>query len=345
MSIESKGEQTMADYTGKVKYYSEEKGFGYIAVSGHKDVIFFTYGGKKPCQLGDTVAFDIRMAHNRNTGAAYETAVSVYPVEQQEGKESLEENKTEKAVQRDASRQPASSKNIQNADAGISAENAKVAADDLKKEGGVETASEKWNKTPKYQLDHTLEKPIKTALEQATGESCDVILQGLNLSGIGYDIREAGNTWLLGKSEYLVRVGGRISHVKIREGNAYDKTVLGCTLRGVKDANAENGIREVKLPAYVCASFFINKELCTDMIEYTRRAGIDPEFYELIFVDRSQNKVYVMNMKKLQQLIDFGYNHKPLGEYPSKSNFTGNCTMRYLLPTDAFQMYPIPQAE
>ena len=126
MSIESKGEQTMADYTGKVKYYSEEKGFGYIAVSGHKDVI----------------------------------------------------------------------------------------------------------------------------------------LQGLNLSGIGYDIREAGNTWLLGKSEYLVRVGGRISHVK-----------------------------------------------------------------------------------KLQQLIDFGYNHKPLGEYPSKSNFTGNCTMRYLLPTDAFQMYPIPQTE
>ena len=79
------------------------------------------------------------------------------------------------------------------------------------------------------------------------------------------------------------------------------------------------------------------------MIEYTRRAGIDPEFYELIFVDRSQNKVYVMNMKKLQQLIDFGYNHKPLGEYPSKPNFTGNCTMRYLLPTDAFQMYPIPQ--
>ena len=133
--------------------------------------------------------------------------------------------------------------------------------------------------------------------------------------------------------------------MKIREGNAYDKTVLGCTLREVKDASAENGIREVKLPAYGCASFFINKELCTVMIEYTRRAGIDPEFYELIFVDRSQNKVYVMNMKKLQQLIDFGYNHKPLGEYPSKSNFTGNCTMRYLLPTDAFQMYPIPQAE
>lgn len=336
----------MADYTGKVKYYSEEKGFGYIAVSGHKDVIFFTYGGKKTCQLGDTVAFDIRMAHNRNTGAAYETAVSVYPVESQKEMEPQKENKTEKAMQQNETEQPAPEKNSGHTDTGIAAKDAEKTADEWKKkDAGSETASEKWNKTPKYQLDHTLEKPIKAALEQATGESCDVILQGLNLSGIGYDIREAGNTWLLGKSEYLVRVGGRISHVKIREGNAYDKTVLGCTLRGVKDAKAENGTRVVKLPAYGCASFFINKELCTDMIEYTRRAGIDPEFYELIFVDRSQNKVYVMNMKKLQQLIDFGYNHKPLGEYPSKSNFTGNCTMRYLLPTDAFQMYPIPQTE
>lgn len=338
----------MADYTGKVKYYNEEKEYGYIAVSGRKDVIFFTHGGKNPCQLGDIVAFDIRMAHNRNTGAEYETAVSVYPVEEQNGKELQEENEPE-AVLQNESGQPVLPKNVQNTDAGISAEHATVTADDANKEVSAETASEKtaekWKKEPKYQLDHTLEKPIKAALEQATGETCDVILQGLNLSGIGYDIREAGNTWLLGKSEYLVRVGGRISHVKIREGNAYDKTVHGCTLRGVKDANAENGSRVVKLPAYGCASFFINKELCTDMIEYTRRAGIDPEFYELIFVDRSQNKVYVMNMKKLQQLIDFGYKHKPLGEYPSKPNFTGACTMRYLLPTDAFEMYPIPQAE
>lgn len=52
-----------------------------------------------------------------------------------------------------------------------------------------------------------------------------------------------------------------------------------------------------------------------------------------------------MTLDKLQQLIESGYKHGskyvPLGEYPNSPAYKGNCTMRYLLPVDAFEKLPV----
>ena len=82
------------------------------------------------------------------------------------------------------------------------------------------------------------------------------------------------------------------------------------------------------------------------MIEFACRAGIDLSHYEIIFVDKDDRKtdVYTMTLDKLQQLIESGYKYGnkyvPLGEYPNSPTYKGNCTMRYLLPVDAFEKFP-----
>ena len=83
------------------------------------------------------------------------------------------------------------------------------------------------------------------------------------------------------------------------------------------------------------------------MIEFACRSGIDLSHYEIIFVDKDDRKtdVYTMTLDKLQQLIETGYKHGnkyvPLGEYPNTPKYKGNCTMRYLLPVDAFEKLPV----
>lgn len=90
-----------------------------------------------------------------------------------------------------------------------------------------------------------------------------------------------------------------------------------------------------------------NKDLCFLMIEFACRSGIDLSHYEIIFVDKDNLRtcVYTMTLDKLQQLIETGYKHGnkyvPLGEYPNTPKYKENCTMRYLLPVDAFEKLPV----
>ena len=296
----------MTTYTGKVKYINKEKHYGFVALSGHKDIIFYMNNGKNLFSLGDIVDFEITTITNKN-GDPYETATSMrlHPENPQ-----ADTSDTAKNTASDAGHTP----------------------DDAA------------NKKPlKYFTDRSLAAPIRSALEHTTGESCSLMFLNINLD-VNCNLYEAGLQWMLGQPECMIRLGGKICHAKVRTETLYDKTIHGSNVT-MQDLHEKDGVKNISVPAYGCPSFFMNKDLCANSIEFARRAGIDQEFFYIIFIDHDKTNVYTLSLKKLQQLMDFGYQHTPLGEYPSKPNFKGICSSRYLLPAGAFDVYPVPQAE
>ena len=160
--------------------------------------------------------------------------------------------------------------------------------------------------------------------------------------------RNSANPWIIGHPDCAIYTEDKLMQAMLRKNSLFTNTISGKnSYMPYEDPDKSKLRRTIHVPTYGCSSFLFNKDLCFLMIEFACRSGIDLSHYEIIFVDKDEHKtdVYTMTLDKLQQLIESGYKYGnkyvPLGEYPNTPKYKGNCTMRYLLPVDAFEKLPV----
>ena len=197
------------------------------------------------------------------------------------------------------------------------------------------------NKTDEESTQATeeLKQTICDAISRKTGTSCELHFYDRKMP-FRYD-PDSDNPWLIGRPLCSLYTETKLMQANIRTESLFTNTISGKDSYMHTGSNTSNSRRVIPVPKYGCPSFFISRDLCFLMIEFACRSGINLSYYEIIFVDNSRTCVYTMTLSRLQQLIQSGYNHDSLGEYPSKPDYKGNSGMRYLLPVDAFEKFPI----
>lgn len=193
---------------------------------------------------------------------------------------------------------------------------------------------------PAFLAQNEALKPlICSVLEKKSGKFCHIHAYDTKLPG-NFNLTDPVNHWLLGRPDNMLFIGNNLIQTKIRTCDLFRRTVSGGS-SAISDPNSEKGFYKINLPVYGCPSFFINKDLCLNMIDFSRHCGLNLSFYYIIIVDRAKTGVYMLSLKELRKLIKSGYNNIPLGEYPSQSDFAGMCHSRLLLPVNAFTYFPL----
>lgn len=196
------------------------------------------------------------------------------------------------------------------------------------------------------QANKELKQAICNAISGKIGTSCQLHFYDSEMP-FRLD-RNSANPWMIGHPDCAIYTEDKLMQATLRTNSLFTNTISGKdSYITYENPDKSKFRRTIHIPAYGCSSFLFNKDLCFLMIEFACRSGIDLSHYEIIFVDKDDRKtdVYTMTLDKLQQLIESGYKHGskyvPLGEYPNSPAYKGNCTMRYLLPVDAFEKLPV----
>lgn len=204
------------------------------------------------------------------------------------------------------------------------------------------------HKTDKESMqgNRELKQAICNAISSKIGTSCQLHFYDSEMP-FRCD-RNSDNPWMIGHPDCAIYTEDKLMQATLRTNSLFNNTISGKdSYMTYENPDKSKFRRTIHVPAYGCPSFLFNKDLCFLMIEFACRSGIDLSHYEIIFVDKDEHKtdVYTMTLDKLQQLIESGYKYGnkyvPLGEYPNTPKYKGNCTMRYLLPVDAFEKLPV----
>lgn len=306
-------------YTGKIHYLNDEKHFGYISVPDHKDIWISTQN----CNFkkGDIVTVNAKTIRKKD-GSPCEIAVSVQLKNETPDREPSDVPAPFYANEPDPSfKDETLPFQDQEPDPEILASFSDSTNDFTSPES------------------FSLWLLIASAIEKS-GKSCGIQFCDLRHM-LNLDLTKPDNHWFLGKPEILLYVDDKIVPARVLTGKQFQRTISG-GFSTVSDSNSpqDKGFHRFALPAYGCSSFFIDKELCLNMINFAHHSGLNLSFYHIIFTDYDKTGIYMLSLKQLQKLIESGYNNIPLGEYPGRIDSDGASITYFLLPVDAFTYLP-----